>query len=136
MGESRKCWLDAQKACECNADSECTEMFARYAKVVWCQDKECLWNVQLPSGEHFVDRGKTIKPWADDGFAGICSRKELALSPMNVAELKTKRVLTTCRVRSDKSLNEPHMPDADKIQGGSISDPHSADWSHSAYGRR
>lgn len=131
----RQCWYDKTRNCKCKSDEECLEVIFEHAKLVYCNDKECAFNLELPY-KHFADRGKNYKPFADDYFDGICTRKDLALSPTKIFELKVNKKITSCRMRADKSLKRPKLPDPDNIQGGRYEDPHSADWGTSAFGVR
>ena len=132
MNDFRKCWYDPNfKLCFCEDDTKCIRALFEHAKLVYCNDKACKFNMSVPY-EFVPDRGMNYKPFKDGVFTGICTRKDLALSPIQAWELKTNRKLTTCRVRSDKSLKRPKFPDPDKIEGG-LYDDHSADWSTSAF---
>jgi hypothetical protein len=114
------------------------ELLEKYVKVVWCNDTMCWWHIEVAE-KYFVDRGKNHKPFTDDAFIGICSRKDIGLAPQKIWDKTNKTTLqrfTSCRVRSDKSLNEPHFPDPDKIQQHDIEDLKGPDWTHSAYGSR
>ena len=124
----------------CNCEkSEFNKLFEKYAKVVWCKDYECKYNVAIEGEPHFVDRGPNHVPFSDDSYKGVCGRNDVAVRPMKMWENvtnKTNQVITGCTVRADKSLNRPKLPDPDKIEGGSYDDPKGPDWSTSAYGLR
>jgi hypothetical protein len=131
--ENRQCWLDTTAECSCEEDSKCELQRLRYAKIVFCNDRSCLYNHEMPYA-HTPDRGKNYVPFEDDKMTGFCTRPgDLALAPHEISELKVKRRLTTCGLRSDRSLERPYFPDPDKIEGGSYPDPASADWSTSAF---
>ena len=76
--ESRQCCIDSTVSCKCESDDQCIEVLKRYAKVVYCNDDKCLFNVGLPY-EHYVDRGKHHKPFKDDAFHGVCGRVDIGL---------------------------------------------------------
>ena len=41
---TRQCWVDEKISCKCDSDTECIELVKQYAKVVYCNDFECLFN--------------------------------------------------------------------------------------------
>ena len=118
----RKCLLNTSKECACRENRYCIELAFEYSKLVHCADTGCLFNLEVPY-EFVPDRGIGYKPFKDDVYRGICTRKDLVLSPIKAFELKTNRKITSCRMRSDKSLKRPKFPDADKLEGGSYPDP-------------
>lgn len=123
MSEKRNCWYSPDKNCHCKEDNNCIELILANAKLLYCNDHDCKFNIELPY-KHFVDRGRMHKPFADDAFTGVCGRNDVGLSPktITVDRKVTKRVVD-CRVRSDKKLSRPKLPDPDKIEGGSYPDP-------------
>ena len=123
MENQRKCWYNSDKLCYCQEDSNCIELRLENARLLYCNDHDCKFNIELPY-EHFIDRGKMHKPFKDDAFTGVCGRSDVGLSPKTImVDRKFKNKVVTCRVRSDRSLNRPHLPDPDKIEGGSYPDP-------------
>ena len=105
--ESRQCCIDGTVSCKCESDDKCIEVLKRYAKVVYCNDDKCLFNVALPY-EYFVNRGKNHKPFKDDSFHGVCGRVDIGL------RLKT----IGARGIEDKLLQSDGTP-----YGGVIPDP-------------
>lgn len=107
--------------------SECRGLFLRWAKIVWCQDAKCIWNVPSPQ-KKIVKKHKDYQPFSGEGYRGICSRPELALDPQTIKTLERKYVLATCSVRSDRGISG-HMDFAKLLQGngtpygGNIPDP-------------
>ena len=109
--ESRQCCIDSTVSCKCESDDQCIEGLKRSAKVVYCNDDKCLFNVGLPY-EHYVDRGKHHKPFKDDAFHGVCGRVDIGLRLKTVGtngiEDKVIHRNAICTVRSDKGY-KGHM---------------------------
>ena len=129
--ESRQCCIDGTVSCKCESDDKCIEVLKRYAKVVYCNDDKCLFNVALPY-EYFVNRGKNHKPFKDDSFHGVCGRVDIGLrfktSGGRGIEDKVTDRNAICTVRSDKGY-KGHMDFSKLLQsdgtpyGGVIPDP-------------
>lgn len=119
---SRFCWYDKTRSCYCEEDKFCIEIVMKFMKLVYCADNACAFNLEVPY-DFVPDKGMNYKPFKDDVVSGVCTRKDLVLSPIKTWELKTNKKLTTCRMRADKSLKRPKFPDADHIEGGSYPDP-------------
>ncbi len=133
--KERTCWYRNTKTCDCSDDKECKNLLLEQMKLLYCNDHECAFNIELPY-EHFVDRGKNHKPFKDDAFTGVCGRKDVGMARQvihSAMKLDSTQKFTSCRVRASKSLNRPHFPDADNIQHGAIDDPKSTDWPGSAF---
>ena len=113
----RQCWYSEGKDCYCKKDDDCLELNIEYARLAYCNDKGCLFNVELPYSVS-PDKGILYKPFEEDKYSGVCGRPN---GPFFAPDKKTGK--TTCRVRSEKKLSHPHFPDADKIEGGSLPDP-------------
>ena len=101
--ETRQCWVDEKVSCKCDSDTDCIEMIKQYAKVVYCNDFDCLYNKALPY-EHELYRGRNYTPCEGDKMKGICGRPELAMRPIRVSDGKVTQKRPTCSVRSDKAL--------------------------------
>ena len=105
--ESRTCCIDSTVSCKCESDEKCLEVLKRYAKVVYCNDDRCLFNVSLPF-EYFVNRGRNHKPFKDDSFHGVCGRIDIGLRMKEINEQHVKHKNVICTVRSDKEY-KGHM---------------------------
>ena len=109
--ESRQCCIDSTVSCKCESDDQCIEVLKRYAKVVYCNDDKCLFNVGIPY-KYEVNRGKNHKPFADDYFHGVCGRVDIGLrlkeQKANGIDEKVTHRNTICTVRSDKGY-KGHM---------------------------
>ena len=95
--KARECCIDSTVSCKCESDEKCIEILKRYAKVVYCNDDKCLFNVSLPY-DYFVNRGRNHKPFKDDSFHGVCGRVDIGLRMKEIKEdeqmfNKTKEVL-------------------------------------------
>ena len=121
-GENRICWYRNEKNCRCKKDESCWRLTLENAKLVYCNDNQCMFNIDLPY-KYFVDRGKNHKPFDDDAFTGVCGRKDVAVSPKVFTDEKTKHKVTYCKVRSDKKLSHPHFVPHDSVQTGIYPDP-------------
>ena len=122
MEKTHRCWASEDVMCKCECDSECAGMFAKYAKVVYCTDASCAWNVSIPFKKYILHGSKVgYVPFEKDAFNGVCGRKELGLRPQEIIELHTKHKLTTCSMRSDRSFG--HLDFSRFPQGGNIPDP-------------
>ncbi len=119
----RQCCLDKDHTCNCESNSKCILFFQKFAKVVWCADTKCTYNVEAPF-EHVTDRGLGYKPFKDDVCTHVCSRSDISLAARDITDtLQTRRDhLATCSVRSDKKFSRLRMPHADSIQGGNLPD--------------
>ena len=114
--------MDEAIKCECKTPDSCRELFRKYAKLVFCGDHKCMYNIDLPF-THQLNKGLLFKPFADDGFNGICSRPEIALKVNEMIVGNRKRHDVLCAVRSEKKYSHLHFPDPTKIEGGSLPDP-------------
>ena len=116
--ELRQCCIDSEVSCKCASDEECVGVLKRYAKVVYCNDNQCLFNVSLPY-EYFVNRGKNHKPFKDDSFHGVCGRADIGIRLKviggNGIEEKVTHRNAICTVRSDKGY-KGHMDFAKMLQ--------------------
>lgn len=133
--EERQCWYNGNKTCDCADDRDCKNLLLENMKLLYCNDKECRFNRDLPY-EYFVDRGRNHKPFKDDAFTGVCTRKDVGMARQVVhssMKLGDKQKFTSCRVRADRKAPKPQFPDPDYIQHGQIDDPHEADWTGTAF---
>ena len=107
----RQCCIDSTVACKCESDEQCVEVLKRYAKVVYCNDDKCLFNIELPY-EYYVNRGKNHKPFKDDAFHGVCGRVDIGIRLKTIGakgiEDKVTHRNAICTVRSDKGY-KGHM---------------------------
>ena len=126
------CWYDSSIKCDCSVPGKCRELFEKYAKLVFCGDNKCLYNIALPS-TYYLDKGSQFKPFLDDGFNGICGRSELAMKVNKMIVGNRKRHDVLCVVRSEKKHSHLHFPDPDHIEGGNLPDPPSSDYTTSTY---
>lgn len=116
--------------CKKEQHEECKEIISKYAKIVFCKNTRCLWNLA-------TEQGKVIKHHRDyvplgkiDEYRGICMRPEIGLShrSFNTGEGTSSSIhneLAICDFRSDVS-RDTHIDFSrfiDQKQGGSISDP-------------
>ena len=139
--ESKRCLADPEKKCDCTNYSDCAEMKEKYAKLVFCRDSKCMFNLDLHQEKpYFIDRGRGHKPFKDDGYTGICTRPDVGFSPHLVSDpgegkftSKSARVVTTCTCRANKQLSHMRFPHPDSIQGGNYSDPITPDQIGGAY---
>ena len=125
---SRKCWFNSSKECKCKENKDCIELVFEHAKLVHCADETCVFNLQVPY-EFVPNRGIGYKPFNEDIYRGVCTRKDLVLSPIRKFELETNKKITSCRMRADKNLKRPKFPDPDRLEGGlypDLVDPHAA----------
>jgi hypothetical protein len=136
--EERKCWYTPDKMCHCTQDQECLELVFANAKLLYCNDKECKWNIALPY-KYEVYRGRGHKPFADDYFTGVCGRGDVGMSRQVIRssiKVTEAQKFTSCRVRADRKTTTPHMPDPDKIEHHVYDDPTDSDFNSGAYGIR
>ncbi len=136
--EERKCWYKPDKVCHCEQDQDCFELAFANAKLLYCNDKECLFNIELPY-KYEVYRGRNHKPFADDYFTGVCGRGDVGMARQvlrSSVKVTDSQKFTSCRVRSDRSLNRPGLPDPDKIEHTVYDDPTDSDFSSGAFGTR
>ena len=101
------------------------EFFERYAKLVFCKDDRCAWNMGIKE-EVFIKHHKDDHPFPADSYRGVCSRPELGLNAEVIQSGNRKRVLATCGFRSDKTLSG-HLDFSRFPKGGNIPDPVSGD---------
>lgn len=118
----KQCWLDEKELCDCSSDENCKVLFSKYAKIVYCNDTRCAWNVSIPF-KKYIKHGSGVGyvPFKEDGIVGVCGRSEIGLQPREYEELHTAGKVTTCSVRSDRSFG--HLDFSRFPQGGNIPDP-------------
>jgi hypothetical protein len=101
-------------------------MRLKYARVVFCGDSKCIYNLETPFG-HKINRGLNYKPFDDDLIHGICTRPDLSLRVKEIAVDHRKHKDTICVVRSEKKYSHPHFPDPTRLEGGVYDDPMTSD---------
>ena len=114
----RECWYKEGIQCNCE-ENHCNKLVEENSKLVYCNDKKCMFNIELPY-KVFLDRGLNHKPFDDDGFTGVCGRQDVGVAPLNSSRYKK---MVTCRFRSDKTFSHFKFPDPERIEGGSYPDP-------------
>ena len=79
-------------------------VYKKYAKVVWCRDTKCAWNLAMEE-KRAIKHHIGDNPLPNDTYPGICMRPELGMDTKVVDTFQTHHVFTTCNYRSDKSLS-------------------------------
>jgi hypothetical protein len=137
--EERQCWYKEGVTCHCDPEGKgCVELAFANAKLLYCNDKECKWNIDLPY-KYEVYRGRGHKPFADDYFTGVCGRGDVGMARQVIRssiKVTEAQKFTSCRVRADRTTTTPHMPDPDKIEHHVYDDPKDSDFDAGAFGIR
>ena len=135
----RTCWYVTDKTCHCESDRECFELAFQQAKLLYCNDLECLYNQKLPY-THQIDKGPNFVPlFKSEGFNGVCTRAEIALARKHInsnAKVSEGQVFTECTVRTPRQTSKARMVDPEKMEHHVYDDPTDSDFNSSAFGVR
>lgn len=112
------CPNDENKECDCK-NGNCKILFEKFAKVLWCNDTSCLYNL-IVKEKHKVNREQYVG-FEDDVFTGICMRGDVALRNRKIVSGHTEHNDTICTVRSDKN-NKFHVDLGTAQSGNNIPD--------------
>jgi len=99
------CWLDSNISCECKNKESCIEFFKKYAKVVYCNDHSCIWNMHIDLQKE-IKQHTLQESFEGDNFRGVCSRPEIGLILKNIETTHLKYKMSICSVRSDKQFTD------------------------------
>ena len=120
------CPNDDTFVCHCGDNVECRMLLIKYAQVVYCNDDTCLFNKTLDS-PHLISRGLNHKPFNDDVFNGVCTRKGgIGLSKHQYTHNNRFKKDVVCKVRSDKTIQHPTFIQPEEMEF--ISKPELNQW--------
>ena len=112
------CWVDGSIFCQEDDCSNCEIFLGEFSMIVYCNDKDCPNRKELPFKKK-INWGRGRVPFEEDGYTGICLKKEIAVDSKTVETTNTKYRYSECRNRSDMKISG-HMDFSRFPQGGNI----------------
>lgn len=116
---AEQCWLGGQCSKETKDCGNCVTFTERFARVVYCKVKECLWYEDIPFSVYVAPTKDYTPLGEEDAYRGVCGRATLGIAGKVIETSLAKHNLAVCKLRSDKRITG-HLDFSKFPTGGNI----------------